>query len=73
MGQQEVFIVLKKKKDYISAEEIADILQATYGSVLRALSVMLRYGEVERKESRKELREETHITRRVYVWRLKIE
>lgn len=65
MGQQDVLNVLNQKQDFMTAEEISEICDSAYGCVIRALKVMLKYGEVERQITEEKL----YNTRKVYIWR----
>lgn len=48
MGQDEVYRILKKK-DWMTAQEIAEILECNPNGVRRCLRVMFDFGEVSRK------------------------
>jgi predicted transcriptional regulator len=68
MGQQEVYQLLKKKKDFVSTDEIIISINSSYNQVIRALAVMLKYGEVDRKKIIGEI--DNH-QRKVSLWRLR--
>ena len=50
MGQQEVINILEKNKEWNTAEEIANQLNADGRVVRRALMVLFRFDEVLRKK-----------------------
>ncbi len=51
MGQQEVIKTLEKKRNWMTAEEIADQLKVENKTLIRrALLVLFRYNEVLRKK-----------------------
>ena len=54
MTQQEVLKMLKKKKRWMTAQEIAEILKQNSGSVSATLRKLLKYNEIKFKPSRKD-------------------
>lgn len=48
MGQEEVLRLLKKKKKYMSAIEIAKHLKSTQASLNKQLNQLLKYKQVEK-------------------------
>lgn len=53
MTQEEVLRVLKNKKRWMTAQEIAEILKTGSGSISATLRKLLKYKEVRFKKSRK--------------------
>ena len=53
MGQQEVMCLLEKSKDWKTAEEITNKLNANGRVVRRVLMVLVRFDEILRKRCKK--------------------
>ena len=53
MTQLQILKVLKRKKKWMTAQEIADILKINSGSVSTSLKKLRKYGEITFKESDK--------------------
>lgn len=68
MGQEEVFKILNERKEFMTADEICDLCNSAYGCVIRALNIMFKFGEVEKKF----IEEKRHSIRKISVWRIKI-
>ncbi len=51
MTQQNVYNLLKKKDEWMTAKEIAKILKISSGSVTSSLNRLLKHGEIMKKES----------------------
>ena len=64
MGQQEVYTLLKRKRNFLKTSEIARELKQKKGLVLRALTMMLKYHEVMRREAK------SSMNSLEYAWRI---
>jgi predicted transcriptional regulator len=63
MGQQEIFKLLKSKRDWISTRDITNKVEASRGCVSESLRKLYKYGEV--------LRKQIKTSPKSYSWKLK--
>lgn len=66
MSQPEVYELLKKKKKWMTTQEIGKELNINAGSALQNLKRLLQYGEVLQKE-----RQYKGMSHKAYSWRIK--
>ena len=69
MSQFDVLEVLKKEKErWLPTEEIVELSDLNYKTVIRALNAMFKYNEVMRRRRKQK---KTYAVYRVYLWKIK--
>lgn len=61
MGQEEVRLVLSKKKDWLLAREVAKFLKLSMGTIFRCLATLHKNGEILKEKAIKVIKDDARL------------